>query len=199
MRLILLMCLTSSFLHSAPTKKRKCSLLSSLFKRKAPKEDLFPHLTAAWNGDEKALKKVYKTRGTDLKKDKYGNHTILAAASHSENNILRMALENEKDRLNDLGGSYTPLQWSCLIHNNEGVKMLLEAEASTEIKGSEKQTALHIACNGRNVEAISLLLDHGANIEAEDMHGNISLIYAMDKKLAQNIISRLQVKPPSSQ
>ncbi len=195
MRLILLMCLAGSFLHSVATKKRRSCLPSSLFKRNAQKKDHYPHITAAWRGDEVGLQNVYKTMGTDLSKDQYGNHTLSAAASHHKNTILRMALKHEKKRLDDPGHlHYTALHWSCLTHNNEGVGMLLEAGACTEIKGFENQTPLHVACNERNPAATHLLLKHGSDIEVEDVYYNTPLIYAIRKELDLEIIASLMNK-----
>jgi hypothetical protein len=87
------------------------------------------------------------------------------------------------------------LQWCCLMHYNQKIETLLNDGASTEKKeGYEEQTALHIACNGKNKQAISLLLKHKADIEAEDKYGNTPLIYAIRRKLNVDIIAQLMNK-----
>jgi len=71
---------------------------------------------------------------------------------------------------------HSPLQMAIVHKNDESLRWLLASNATdinqnTEVFG----TALHCAIKRRQVETVALLLEHGAELEAEDKHGKTSL------------------------
>lgn len=45
--------------------------------------------------------------------------------------------------------------------------------------GEHDVTALHVACQNGNVNAVKLLIAHGASLEREDSYGNRAVHYAV--------------------
>lgn len=70
--------------------------------------------------------------------------------------------------------------WKAVSEDDiEGVRSYLGSGGDPNLRavcvGSEKETLLHIACEANSVEAIRILLAHGADTDTEDDMGNTPL------------------------
>lgn len=77
----------------------------------------------------------------------------------------------------------TPIAISCIKGHMDIVDYLLQhtnIDINDGVIGS--QTLLHIATSTNNIDAISFLLDKGANINIQDNRGRTPLISAIDNK-----------------
>ena len=82
------------------------------------------------------------------------------------------ALVNEKTN-----GGFTALHIAAMRGNDDAVRQLLNNEAAIDARDNEGRTALHHA--GHHLGIIDLLVDHGANIDATDTHGQTPLLIAV--------------------
>lgn len=79
------------------------------------------------------------------------------------------------------GRFYDDVLAEC-VDNTEMLRYLLAHGADPRHTGDlAKETALHIAAAEGNVEALKLLMDHGADLEQRDFNGWNALIYACRK------------------
>ncbi len=171
--------------------------LLDLIKRSEKKEATqFPHIEHAWRGSVEKLQTVYKESGTSLPQDRYGNNTIIAATSHKENAILRVALKHEKHALHEKDWmGYTATHWACSNGNIEGLRMLLEENAPIEEKEFfAERTPLHLACSQAREEEVYLLLKYNANRNTRGRHGRTPLQDAIGKELNLALIAELMTE-----
>lgn len=77
-----------------------------------------------------------------------------------------------------------PLHWYIMTNNNEGIEALLNLpEIDINQPGSIYYTsALILAAQKGNLEAISLLIEKGANIHYRDIRNNTALLSALNSK-----------------
>jgi ankyrin repeat protein len=66
----------------------------------------------------------------------------------------------------------TPLHATVISGDLEKVKKLLAEGAVADTQDDNGWTALHFAAQERRMEIVSALLDHGANPNLHDAHGN---------------------------
>lgn len=66
----------------------------------------------------------------------------------------------------------TPLYWAVNRGYREMVELLLEHRADVNFKDRSMLIALHIAVIGQNRDVVSVLLQHGARIEAKGETGD---------------------------
>ena len=69
----------------------------------------------------------------------------------------------------------TALCQSAAIGDVEKVKELLANVDSPDVRGHYNVTPLHAAANHNSTKAAKLLLEHGAEIEARDVHNHTPL------------------------
>jgi ankyrin repeat protein len=78
-------------------------------------------------------------------------------------------------------GARTPLHWAAASNN---VARLRELVASHDVNIESRDrmgfTALHVAVQGWNLEAAEILLEAGANVEAETSQGASALLLAVN-------------------
>jgi uncharacterized protein len=107
----------------------------------------------------------------------------LTALHHSIQNteIITSLLENGFSivlNVSDNDGN-TALISACIHNSIEGVQLLLNAGADTEIKNLKSYTALIETVEfSRSNEIIQLLYNAGANLEAQDIFGNTAIMIA---------------------
>ena len=65
----------------------------------------------------------------------------------------------------------TPLIYGSLHGQTEAVELLIQAGADVSATGEYQRTALHAAVQGGQPSTVSVLLDHGADIESKDEDG----------------------------
>ena len=117
---------------------------------------------------------------------------------HKGANINTQAIEVEIDRW-DICKILTPLIIACEQGNIVMIKFLLKNGANVNIKKKHshckdiaQSSALHIATRNNNKEAVKLLLEHGADVDHEDYHGDTALQIAEQLKYIEiaNIIKK---------
>ena len=91
------------------------------------------------------------------------------------------SLINQKDRR-----QWTPLFYACATGNEELVHFLLKEGANVTVTDNRKRTAIHIAVSKKccgfkkekvSVKTVKLLLEAGADPNAEDTEANAALEY----------------------
>ncbi|KAG4280439.1 hypothetical protein FPRO06_11772 [Fusarium proliferatum] len=143
----------------------------------------------------------------------------MVAGRSSLNNLLPELFQKYLSEGGDLRfGNESPFHEAVANGNTKGLEILLEiSDENTQCAASsqtfkdilnrlclrdyfyenswkawirtESVTALHIAASSGNKEAISLLLNRGADIDAADSTGRTPLIYSKDADTAQHLIS----------
>ncbi len=143
------------------------------------------HIAAAWAGSTEIIEWYQENESEFLtSKDYLGNTCLTAATNHYNNNVLRYLIG--KVPIDQPGGmGFTALQWSCVIGNQEGMKILLEHGATTESVCPHAERPLTLACGTRNQALITTLLDYHARIEKSD------LVLAIDHGLDEASIDLL--------
>ena len=61
-----------------------------------------------------------------------------------------------------MNNGYTPLQYSCVLHNLSLVKLFVEYGSDINFCTEEGDTSLHLCCQDNWEEGISYLVSHGA-------------------------------------
>jgi ankyrin repeat protein len=69
------------------------------------------------------------------------------------------------------GGGITPMILCCMKGNVEGLALLLDKGANTELMSRDGNTPVIVCCTHGNVESLALLLDKGANPDLADGNG----------------------------
>jgi ankyrin repeat protein len=67
----------------------------------------------------------------------------------------------------------TPLMCACLYGQKAMAQWLLDQGARVQATDLKKRTALHMACVGLWVDGVALLLEYGADPEAQDHQGRL--------------------------
>ena len=91
--------------------------------------------------------------------------------------VLLAAGADVNEQVSVGGFTATPLLVAAAKHRGDGVlRVLLDAGADTAFRGGPKgRTALYFAAEREDLEAVSLLLEHGAQANAEDEGGETPL------------------------
>jgi uncharacterized protein len=71
---------------------------------------------------------------------------------------------------------FTPLMQAVLVKDREAIDALLEQGADLNEHDTDQQwTALHLAARDNDAELVTLLLDHGAEVDPVDVFGDTPL------------------------
>ena len=137
-------------------------------------EDFFENVTAREVSDCLEMGAHVDDRTTD------GIQPLFRAARDSRNPDVIAALvsggADVNEQLEIEGDVFTPLLIAAWRQDAGSViGVLLDAGANTTFRGPKGVTALHLAAKRRNWEAVSLLLEHGAQANAEDDGGTTPL------------------------
>lgn len=141
---------------------------------------------AAKSGDFATVKSLLKGK-VDVNATQANGATALAWAVYHDNaaavEILLSAGANP-DIANDLG--VTPLSLACANQDATVVRMLLNAGARPDIAKRTGETPLMSCANTGIVQAVSDLLQHGANVNAsENREGQTALMWATAERHPQ--------------
>jgi ankyrin repeat protein len=115
--------------------------------------------------------------GADLEaKDIMGWTPLRYSLAHQDLEIISYLVEQGADI-----DALSARNWTCLhsaagVGNFEFCEYFVKKGANIELKTIDGLTPIHVACvYGQKCEIVKLLLDHGANIEAQDPKGNTAL------------------------
>ncbi|KAJ4123161.1 hypothetical protein NW768_009689 [Fusarium equiseti] len=101
--------------------------------------------------------------------DVLGRTPLIWAASSNKAIIAKILLEWNADVSLVDKQQKSALHWAMISQSFDVAKLLLENKANTELKDIFRRTPLHEVAKVANSEhLINLLLDHGADIDAED-------------------------------
>ncbi|TGO30374.1 hypothetical protein BPAE_0006g01150 [Botrytis paeoniae] len=109
--------------------------------------------------------------------------TTFIAVENGHYNVVKLFLERQQSKsgANEIDNNSDSILCCAVIYGHKNiVKLLIDSGADIEMKsGKEEQTPLSRAASEGNLEIIELLLNHGANLRAEDKHGWTPLICAL--------------------
>lgn len=136
-------------------------------------EDFF---TAVEVDDEGGLRRLL-ARGMDPNTlDPKGQHPLYLALRGGSPKAFALLLQHPAIRV-DLpnAANETPLMMAALRGRVEAMKTLIARGARVEREG---WTPLHYAASGPSADAVALLLEHGAGVDARAPNGNTPLMQA---------------------
>jgi ankyrin repeat protein len=154
-----------------------------------------PLLVAAYTTGSFESVKFLLSRGADAKKaDATGLTPLHAAVAANDVAMAKLLLESGSDAnaQANIPQSATPLMLAGQNGNTDLIKLLLAKDVSVNAHSSSTNsrvqngviqfgavTALHTAALAGNAEAVKLLIDAGANVNAEDVRGMTPLMWAV--------------------
>lgn len=107
--------------------------------------------------------------------DERGWTALHHACTLNQDLIVQLLLSKGASCNIESNDGWTPLQLCAASDHWECLKLLLESGKSQLNKMTIQPPALHIACEGNNLNSASLLLQAGASMALEDQHGRIPL------------------------
>ncbi len=166
------------------------------------KDDVFgTALIYASSQENESLVKLLLERKADVNaKDVRKNTALIKAAVRGRTKNARLLIKYGAD-VNWHGAfGMTPLMWAAGMEQIEAVQFLLNHGANVNATAKDGVTALMIAAgpvyleekeadgatmsvsiDGGYEKIVRLLLEHGAEVNAKDIHGNTALFYANQK------------------
>jgi ankyrin repeat protein len=115
--------------------------------------------------------------------DKHDYSLHVMACTHSTDDYLISHYANDPTGLEVRLGQdrYTPLHLAVLGGHVENVEGLLEAWADPDIKDSDGDTPLILASTypHRNIEIVDLLIEYGADVNAQNDQGDTALLWSV--------------------
>ncbi|KAF3385739.1 Ankyrin repeat domain-containing protein 17 [Talaromyces pinophilus] len=143
-----------------------------------------PLLTAAENGDEKAVKHLLEANANiEIEKDGDGKTPLFLAAQNGHEGVVKLLLDRDANiETSDDSYGQTPLWWAARNGHEEIVQLLLDKGAFTETCDFERRrTPLSWAAQKGYEEIVEMLLEHNADIETEDVRCRTPLLLAAQK------------------
>lgn len=143
----------------------------------------------AFVGDHEEIVELLLKRGA--RRDK---RLLVAAVLKNNLKMVRVLLEQGLDASSTYNG-VPLLTWAVSYKNREMANLLLDYEARIDDEaGLAGKTALHYAAERDDVEMITLLLDRGADVNAEQLFGITALTIAVQRgynKLSRRLVRRI--------
>jgi ankyrin repeat protein len=155
---------------------------------------------ASSQGNESMVNLLLERKADVNAKDVRNNTALIKAAVRGYTKNARLLIKYGAD-VNWHGAfSMTPLMWATGMEQIETVLFLLNHGADVNATAKDGVTALmlaagpvyleekqsygsfmNISIDGGHDKIVRLLLDHGAEVNAKDIHGNTALFYAIQK------------------
>ena len=99
------------------------------------------------------------------------------AAEFGHAEIVTLLLQADA-KVNAAADGYTPLMRACVGGQSKTVRLLLNAGANSNLERHDGQRALHFAAKRGDAACVTLLLEHGAEINAVAYGKDTALMYA---------------------
>ncbi|KAF4443711.1 ankyrin repeat-containing [Fusarium acutatum] len=110
---------------------------------------------------------------------RYGQTPLSFAAEIGHVGVVKILCMNGADVGAVDGGNHTPLSRAAINGNEDAIRVLIDAGSDMETRSAyRKKTPLHWAVFKRRVESTRLLLQRGAQVDAEDTLFGTALCYA---------------------
>ena len=156
-------------------------------------EPLAPHYTllhlAAWENAEKVATVLLKHPKILVEaSSQLGETPLMIAALKGHLGIARQLI---------VAGAYpnktgwTPLHYAATMGHIEMMRLLLEAHAYIDAESPNKTTPLMMAARSKNILAVKLLLDEGADVQLKNEQGLTAIDFA-DRSEAKDIADGLR-------
>ncbi|CZR54758.1 uncharacterized protein PAC_04642 [Phialocephala subalpina] len=147
---------------------------------------------AVIRGHEDVVILLLKHRADVNAKDIVGR-TPLHYAMESTTPVVQLLLEHGAEVNTADNGGWTPLHLAAFYSHSEVVRMLVDNGGHVEVMIVDtKQTPLHWAAWNEDGPMLDFLLQHGANINAQNMNGESALHYAA--RYHQSILPQLLIR-----
>lgn len=132
-------------------------------------------MIAARNGNSDLLDFLLRNRSNILKRNKYGDSAIMAAAFRGHAGIVRRLLDAGADIRND---GWNALHYSAYNGQAEIVRLLVERNADLDAAAPNGQTALMLAASTGRLAVVKILVDADADMDLEDYEGRTAIMLA---------------------
>ena len=107
--------------------------------------------------------------------NRYGYNALHIAIEEEDIDLIDFLLEKGANINFDRQGYYTPIEWACLVGNEQIVKHLLSRGSDT------KYYSLNYAAYNGNAEIVELLLNKGMDVDCVDNYNKIALCWAVQE------------------
>jgi hypothetical protein len=126
--------------------------------------------------------------------DGFGSRTPLNFALRCNNSdIVRLLLDAGADPTGRDSELLTPLHD---VHDAALAALLIERGADVNARATEGTTPLHLACVRDDIDVVTVLLDHGAEVDAVDDEGRSAYRRTDDMKVRDLLLSRGSIGLP---
>lgn len=161
-----------------------------------------PLMSAAENGQFEVVKYLLENKAqTNLRNEK-GDTALIRASVTGQTEIVKLLIEaGASVHLKNKKG-YTPLMKAAERNHLDVMRVLLDKGAKpNEVKIPEKDhdTALHLAVKENATEAVTLLIQKGANVNSKNSDGFTPIMLAIEKENISMIQKLLEAKADLNQ
>uniref|UniRef100_A0A0G4GLD4 Uncharacterized protein n=1 Tax=Chromera velia CCMP2878 TaxID=1169474 RepID=A0A0G4GLD4_9ALVE len=154
--------------------------------------------------DSDACAKVLLDRGADVNATDAGMQTVVhKAATNDCVKVLQLALDRGANVEARDDRERTPLHcvlrsetFRVMVGNDAAARLLLARGADVNARITGEQTILHVAAEWGRVNILQVALDHGADVNASDRHGENALhmlVWPSDKRTPEGTMQAAQM------
>lgn len=132
-------------------------------------------IIAARNGNLELLDFLLRNRANILKKNKYGDSALMAAAFRGHAAVVERLLDAKAATAGD---GWTALHYAAYAGYEEIIRLLVKHGAALDAVAPNGQTALMLAASNGKLDAVKLLIDADADMDLKDPKGASALTLA---------------------
>lgn len=132
-------------------------------------------IIAARNGNLELLDFLVRNRANLLKKNKYGDSALMAAAFRGHTTVVERLLDAKAATAGD---GWTALHYAAYAGYDEIIRLLVKHDTALDALAPNGQTALMLAASNGKLEAVKLLIDADADMDLKDPKGATALTLA---------------------